>query len=205
MATAPTTDDEILAAARQAAAGILANPTLWVTPPISTAVQNTDADGFQTAMQDQVAKKAAAELATAVKADKKAVVKANLSRLKSWAEGIVGKNDPRLNELGFSAPTGGTPLEKPGQPEELEACNEKPTGEFELKWKKPSSGGKVAGYQILRKLAAETVFTIHTTASSKATSKIITAQPLNNLMQFRIIAFNDAGDSVPSNTVEVKL
>jgi hypothetical protein len=132
-------------------------------------------------------------------------VKANLSRLKSWAEGIVGKNDPRLNELGFSAPAAATPLAVPGQPEAAEACEEKPTGEFKLEWKKPTSGGKPAGYQILRKLATDATFTIHTTASSKAVEKVITGQPTNVVMQFRLVAFNDAGEGLPSNTVEVKL
>jgi hypothetical protein len=205
MLAAPTTDDKLLRAARQVVIGINANPALWVTRPIATAVQTTEANTFPTAMQGQVAKKAAAELATLVKTDKKAIIKANLSRLKLWAEGIVGRNDPRLNHLGFNAPTAGKPLAKPGQPEELEACNEKPTGEFESVWKNPSGGDKQAGYQILRKLAAGRVFISHTAASKKATSKIITAQPTNSARQFRISAFNDSGDSLSSNTVEVKL
>ena len=201
MPTLPSADDALLAAARQVVAGINANPALWVNPPINAAQQTTDANNFETAAQDQVAKKAAAEQATETKNDRKKVLKTNLSRLKSWAEGLVGKNDPRLNQLGFGAPSAPTPLQRPGQPEAVEACEEKPTGEFKLEWKKPTSGGKPAGYQILRKLAAETTFNIIANASSKATEKVMTAQPLNNLMQFRIVAFNDAGESLPSNTV----
>ncbi|MGF1573631.1 MAG: fibronectin type III domain-containing protein [Sumerlaeia bacterium] len=157
------------------------------------------------ANQDQIAKKAASEQATEVKNDRKKVLRTNISRLKSWAEGIVGKNDPRLTELGFSAPAAGAPLQKPGQPDELNACGVKPIGEFELEWKKPTTGGKVAGYQILRKLPTEGTFTIHTTASSKVVEKVLTGQPVNVLIQYRILSFNDAGDSLPSNTVEVKL
>lgn len=41
--------------------------------------------------------------------------------------------------------------------------------------------------------------------SSKAVEKVITGQPTNVVMQFRIVAFNDAGEGFPSNTVEVKL
>ena len=205
MPTLPTTDDELLAAARQIVAGINANPALWVNAPVDPAQQSSDANAFEIANQDQIAKKAASEQATEVKNDRKKVLKTNLSRLKSWAEGIVGKNDPRLNELGFSVSSAGTPLQKPGQPDELNACGVKPIGEFELEWKKPTSGGRVAGYQILRKLPTDATFIIHTTTTSKATSKVLVGQPLNVIIQYRIVAFNDAGDSLPSNTVEVKM
>lgn len=205
MPTTPSIDDEILQSARQVVAGITANPSLWTNPPIPVAQQTAEATNFQTAMQEQVTKKAAAEQATDLKNDRRAVVKNNLSRLKSWAESIVGKNDARLNELGFSGPAAASPLELPGQPGSLDACGETPLGELTLTWEKPTDGGKPAGYQIQRKLATEAVFTIVATATSKALKKTLTSQPLNVSIQYRLVAFNDAGDSVPSNTVEVKL
>jgi hypothetical protein len=205
MPTTPSVDDELLQSARQVIVGINANPNLWRNPPIDLPVQTANADTFEAAMQDQVARKAAAEQATAVKNDNRAVVKSNLSRLKSWAESIVGKDDPRLNELGFSGPAEATPLEPPGQPGSLSACNQKPTGELTLEWEKAEDGGKPAGYQIQRKLPTEAAFSIVATATTRVTEKTLMNQPLDVLIQYRIVAFNDAGDSIPSNTVEVKL
>ena len=54
-----------------------------------------DATAFQPANKDRVAKKTKAGLAMNVNDDKKTVVKASLSRPKSSAEGIVGRNDRR--------------------------------------------------------------------------------------------------------------
>ncbi len=98
-----------------------------------------------------------------------------------------------------------TSLAKPGQLDLVEASDERPTDEIELKWTKPTTGGKLAVYQILPKLSTESAFTTSSTARSHPLAKVMTAQLLNVPIQFRILAFNDTGESVKSNTVDARL
>lgn len=201
----PSKDEEVIQLLRQIAIGVTGNPALWVNPPVTVAQINAAANELETAVQDQATKKALAEQATQAKKDKNANGRSVNSRLKRWAESLVGQDDPRLNQLGFTGPATPTPLVAPGQPVTLESCNEKTSGQFELRWKKPSEGGTVATYKIYRKVAPATAFTLLDAIAGNETRKILIAQPVNTAMQYYVTAQNNAGEGPESNTVDVKL
>lgn len=205
MAALPKKDTEVLELLRQIVVGVTANPTLWVNPPVDTVDITGAADDLEAAMQEQATKKAQAEQATVAKGDKLLIGQNINSRISSWAKSIVGSDDPRLNELGLSGPSPATPLQPPAQPVTLESCNEKTTGEFELRWKPGTGGGAVATFKLFRRTGGTGAFALFNAIAGNKSVFIVTGQPLDTMIEMYLVASNNAGDSVPSNTVSVKL
>jgi len=125
-------------------------------------------------------------------------VKSNLKMLARFY-----KNDTaQLARFGWGARRRRTPSRVPGQPRVLEALTQGADW-FDLDWKPPLDGGKVRFYKILRLVEGETRW--QEVGTFFKTEGRLKDQPRKLDMQFQVVAVNLAGESLPSNTVNVVL
>jgi len=119
-----------------------------------------------------------------------------------YAEDAVDYNDAKLTALGWGGKAAPTALQIPGQPRALEAPQQGEGWVF-LDWKKPADGGAVAAYKIERRERPSGAWSLVGMAiESEAT---LNNQQRGTDWEYRIIATNKAGESVPSNTVAAVL
>jgi fibronectin type III domain protein len=116
-------------------------------------------------------------------------------------------NPGNLEYIGWSDRKPPTPLATPGQPGELTPTYEGP-GTLSLQWDKSSSGGAVSSYRIERSDQPEGggvpgPWTLITTSYTEGVT--LENQPRGVEMQYRVIATNATGDSMPSNIATVVL
>jgi len=79
---------------------------------------------------------------------------------------------------------------------------------LDLDWKTPGPGpfGEARAYVILRRVQSATGFTTWQDASiTIATHVSLSNQPQRTQLEYRVVAMNAAGTSVPSNSVAVLL
>ena len=125
-------------------------------------------------------------------------MKANLR----YAEDAVNFDDPKLTALGWGGKAAATALEVPGQPRSLEAPSQG-EGWIFLDWKKPADGGAVAAYKIERReRPTGDWMLVNMAIESEAT---LNNQERAKDWEYRIIATNKAGESIPSNTIAAVL
>ena len=149
-----------------------------------------------------------ARVATEVKEDALdalvSVMKAELKKSE-----VDTANDPvQLEYIKWGAPDEAKPVRKPDHPRNLEATQQGP-GVVELDWKPPTPGpgGPIRHYIILRReQPAGKAFTDWThEAMSLKPEIILINQPRFLQLEYRIIAVNASGVSVPSNIAAVVL
>lgn len=115
---------------------------------------------------------------------------------------IFGNDNAALARYGWGAKRKRTPARVPGQPRVLEALTQG-TDWLDLDWKPPLDGGKVRFYKILRLVEGETIW--QESGVFFKTEGRLKNQPRKVDMQYQVVAVNLAGDSLPSNTVNVVL
>jgi len=202
MARFPRTEAEIKALAQTIVTGMAANPADYPTPPVASIALQALLDSLITLCDDQVAAQAAAEQATETKASGLEELITAMKADLRYAEDAVNFDDPKLTALGWGGKAAATALEVPGQPRSLEAPSQG-EGWIFLDWKKPADGGAVAAYKIERRE--------HPTGDWMLVNMAIESEAtLNNQergkdWEYRIIATNKAGESVPSNTIAAVL
>ena len=208
MASFPRTENDILALAETLRAGLQANTKIFPTPPIQVTELVSHIKDFEQARDAAVAAQAAAQEATATKADELQDLMDAMKLDLAYAETTVKDDDDKLMLLGWSGRRAPTKLTAPGQPRNLEIIDEG-SGTIMLDWKRPAarSGGKLASYKIevreLPKDAIPTAWELKGIAlDSEAT---LTSLPQGVKLEFRVIAINKAGDSEASNTVSAVL
>jgi hypothetical protein len=202
MARFPRTEAQIKALAQNIVTGLAANPADYPAPPIASVDLQALLVSFITLCDDQVAALAAAEQATETKAagleELVTAMKADLR----YAEDAVNFDDPKLTALGWGGMAASTALGVPGQPRSLEAPNQG-EGWIFLDWKKPADGGAVAAYKIERREQPTGAWMLVSMAiESEAT---LNNQERGKDWEYRIIATNKAGESIPSNTIAAVL
>ena len=202
MARFPRTEAQTKALAQSMVTGLTANPADFPSPPVDPVDLQALLDSLITLTDDQVAAMAIAEQATETKAagleELVTAMKADLR----YAEDAVNYDDAKLTALGWGGRAAATALEVPGQPRSLEAPNQGEGWVF-LDWKKPADGGKVAAYKIERRERTASDWTLVSMAvESEAT---LNNQERGKDWEYRVIATNKTGESVPSNTVAVVL
>ena len=119
-----------------------------------------------------------------------------------YAENTVDFDDAQLALLGWAGRALGIALTAPGQCRNLEASQQGDGWVF-LDWKKPIEGGAVASYRIERRERPTGDYMI--VGDAHETEKILINQERGKDWEYRVIAVNKAGVSVPSNTVAVVL
>jgi len=202
MARFPRTESEVKALAQNIVTGLAANPADYPTPPITSVDLQALLVSFITLCDDQVAAQAAAEQATETKA---AGLEELITAMKAdlrYAEDAVNFDDAKLTALGWGGMAAATALEVPGQPRSLESPRQG-EGWIFLDWKKPADGGSVAAYKIERReQPTGTWMLVSMAIESEAT---LNNQERGKDWEYRIIATNKAGESIPSNTVAAVL
>ncbi|HUW60684.1 MAG TPA: fibronectin type III domain-containing protein [Candidatus Bathyarchaeia archaeon] len=116
--------------------------------------------------------------------------------------------DPKQLELiGWTDKQTPAPSAPPGQPRMLEITAEG-AGTIDLDWKTPAPGpfGEARAYVILRRVQSATGFSPWLDATiTVATRVTLSNQPLRTQLEYRVVAMNAAGTSVPSNSVAAVL
>ena len=202
MARFPEREAEIKALAQNIVTGLTASAADFPSPPVASLDLQALLDSLITLCDDQVAAQAAAEQATATKiAGLEELVTAMRADLR-YAEDAVNYDDAKLTALGWGGIAAATALQVPGQPRSLEAPSQG-EGWIFLDWKKPSDGGSVAAYKIERReQPTGTWMLVSMAIESEAT---LNNQERGKDWEYRIIATNKAGQSIPSNTVAAVL
>jgi len=202
MARFPRTEAQIKALAQNIVTGLAANPADYPTPPITSVDLQALLVSFITLCDDQVAALAAAEQATETKASGLEELVTAMKADLRYAEDAVNFDDPKLTALGWGGMAAATALEVPGQPRSLESPRQG-EGWIFLDWKKPADGGAVAAYKIERReQPTGTWMLVNMAIESEAT---LNNQERGKDWEYRIIATNKAGESIPSNTIAAVL
>jgi len=202
MARFPDREAQIKALAQNIVTGLTENAADFPAPPVAALDLQALLDSFITLCDEQTAAQATAEQATETKraalAELVTAMKADLR----YAEDAVDYNDAKLTALGWGGKAAPTALQIPGQPRALEAPQQGEGWVF-LDWKKPADGGAVAAYKIERRERPSGAWSLVGMAiESEAT---LNNQQRGTDWEYRIIATNKAGESVPSNTVAAVL
>lgn len=202
MARFPSREAEVKALAQNLASGLTASAADFPAPPIAAADLQALLDSFITLCDEQVAAQAAAEQVTETKAaGLDELVTAMRADLR-YAEDAVNYDDAKLTAIGWGGRADPTALAVPGQPRALETPRQG-EGWIFLDWKKPADGGAVAAYKIERRQRPEGPWVLISMAIDSETT--LTGQDRGSDLEYRVIATNKAGESVPSNTVAAVL
>ncbi len=198
----PKKEAEIAALAERLWRGLWKNLPVYPKPPVhfillrfKSLIYKNRRDGF-------LAKKAAAEQATA---DKDQALEELIEAMKAdilYAENTVNYDDDKLKLIGWAGKKAKTPLAPPGQVRLLEASKQG-KGWVYLDWKAPLNGGRPKAYKIQRRLRGSGNW--QDVATAIVTEATLVEQPQKQELEYRIIAVNKAGEGEPSNTVMVVL
>ena len=202
MARFPDREAQIKALAQNIVTGLTENAADFPAPPVVALDLQALLDSFITLCDEQTAAQATAEQATETKraalTELATAMKADLR----YAEDAVDYNDAKLTALGWGGKAAPTALAVPGQPRALEAPQQGEGWVF-LDWKKPADGGAVAAYKIERREQPTGAWMmVNMAIESEAT---LNNQERGKDWEYRIVATNKAGESVPSNTVAAVL
>ena len=202
MARFPDREAQIKALAQNMVTGLTENAADFPAPPVLSLALQALLDSLITLGDEQAVAQAAAEQVTETKraglAELVTAMKADLR----YAEDAVNHNDAKLTALGWGGKAAPTALQIPGQPRALEAPQQG-EGWIFLDWKKPADGGAVAAYKIERRERPSGDWTLFSMAiESEAT---LNNQERGKDWEYRVIATNKAGASIPSNSVAAVL
>jgi len=155
----------------------------------------------------QIWKEASAHLATETKdiALDALVVKME-SELKQ-SEVDTAADPKQLELIGWSDAQTASPSAPPGQPRMLEITAEG-VGTIDLDWKTPAPGpfGEARAYVVLRRMQSATGFSPWQDATITVATRVsLGNQPLRTQLEYRVVAMNTVGTSVPSNSVAAVL
>ncbi len=208
MAVFPKQEMDILALANAMLAGYQANPGDF--PHADVPVLQTATDDFRNGLLVAVCFRAMAKIKTEEKDTALEALVANMTVQLQQSE-VDTANDPgKLELIGWGKKTPAQPSNPPNQPRALEAIMQGPGTVF-LDWKSPIIGGKggpVRAYIIYRReqpQAGGAFGNWEQAGMALETQALLTNESQRRQIEYRIIAVNSAGISVPSNTAAVVL
>jgi hypothetical protein len=203
----PKTESEIVAFAQTMIAGLTAHAADF--PSITPAALQTALSGYTSSRDNQDNAKAIAQVATVSKEeameDLITIMKNNIRA----AQIDTTSNPTKLTEIGWGPKADPTPISSPAAPSGLQSFYEGP-GSLTLTWTKPANDPSrpVANYVIQRRdqIAVGSEFTDWKLADMSYQTEIkLIGQPRGLQLEYRIIATNAAGNSMPSNASPVVL
>ena len=202
MARFPKRESEVVVLAQVLITGLTDNLAVYPTPPVLPLDMTLLLAGYNIAKNAAIAAEAAYAEAVTDKDDALADLVDGMKTDLSYAENTVGGDDDKLKLLGWGGRKTPSAMTAPGQSRLLEAPKQGAGWVF-LDWKKPSDGGLVSAYKIMRRERPEGAWAeVATAVISEAT---LVEQPTAKELEYRIIAINKAGDGEPSNTAMVVL
>ena len=196
MANFPRTEAEVYMLSQKVKAGLESSSQIFPVPPVAAIDMGQLLEALEEAQAAVNATRAAAEAATDAKlAAIEALVSATKKNIR-YAESTVDFEDDKLKLIGWAARRPKTKAQLSGQPMGLIArnCGQ---GEVELCWDAPLSGSKPLCYRVERLVKGGAKWGIAATSVKKTIT--IEADNENITAQWRVIAINRAGESIPSN------
>lgn len=201
MATFPRTQAETIALVQLMIAGFTANPLVYPAPPETPVELTLILNTVLAARDAAVASAAATAILFEALDDKMTELEDAMKTDIRYAENTVDFDNDKLMLIGWSgrrAPSN----QPPNQPRVLEVL-EQGSDWVSLDWKNPVGGARVAAYKIQRReLPGGEFIDVGTALPSEA---VLQNQPKGKDLEYRVIAINSKGDSIPSNTVAVVL
>ncbi len=206
MPSFPKREADAVALADAMIAGYQQNPTVFTHADVPTL--QTLRAAYQTARNAQVDAEAKAELMTEAK-DAALVTLEDLMKVQLRQSEVDTADDAqKLGLIGWGPKAPAQPSNPPGQPRDLDPVIQGPTTLF-LDWKAPAPGpgGRVRTYLVERReqVGGGAFNEWHQVAIALDSEITLTDQPRNVQLEYRIIAVNNGGNSVPSNTAAVVL
>lgn len=198
----PRKENEVIALTRKLIGGLNSDSTAAVDVPVDVDELNTLIAEFQSHIT--TINESRSQMSQSRKAKRKTLkllakaVKADLRYLEIVTDG----SDAELNKYGWGARRKKREQGVPEQPRYLEIIKQD-AGTFVLDWKAPIDGGKPSAYKIQRMSEGEQHW--QDIATALKTEIELVGQPRKTVLLFRVIAINRAGESLPSNTVNITL
>lgn len=198
----PKKEADIVALAERVWRGLFGNHPVYPQPPVHPITLRIKSMVYLARRNVFIAAKAAAEQAVTVKNE---ALEDLIDAMKSdfrYAENTVNYADDKLKLIGWSGRKSHRPLTPPGQARLLEALRQGEGWVF-LDWKKPTDGGRVSAYKVMRRQRPAGPW--QDVAAAILTEVTLVDQPRAKELEYRIIAVNKTGEGPQSNTVEVVL
>jgi hypothetical protein len=164
-------------------------------------------DTYQTDRQTQIDARAQSQIATETKKDKLEALTDLMRNDLKLSEVDVTADPEKLTLIGWGPKSPPQPITEPGQPENFRPIAEGP-GNLWLVWDRPASGGPIRNYIVesRQQPSGGGDFGAWTVAGTALNNEInLLDQPRGIQLEYRVIAANTAGQSMPSNTAAVVL
>ena len=202
----PIRESEVLALAEGMIAGYTDNPGVF--PSANPTELQAKLDAYHTARTEQMELQAKAVMATEHKDTTLRALEEFMTTQLRQSE-VDTKADPAaLNLIGWGPKKVAQPTDPPGQPRLLEAVVQGQSSIL-LDWKAPQrgTGGMVRTYIVERRQSppSGTFSEWQQAAIALETEAHLTDQPRGVQLEYRVIAVNVGGNSMPSNTAAAVL
>ena len=204
MAQFPSKENDVMSLAISMLSGFTVHPLDF--PSVDPTALSTALGAFQNQKISQEDARSQAQIATVEKVEMLDSLVEEMKKVIKLAEIDTAANPEKLTEIGWGPKQPPQPVVPPGQPDNLRPVAEG-EGTVWLQWDRPLSGGAVTDYIIQRRDAsAEGQFGPWSLVTTTYNREInLSGQPTMTKLEYRVIASNAAGQSVPSNTVVVVL
>ena len=207
MPTFPTREAEVTVLANSMVAGYTAHPTVF--PGADTVGLQAAFDAYFAAKTAQTDAQAQAQLATEAKEGGREALEVEMKNQLKQSEVDTAGDSGQLELIGWGPKAPAQPSDPPGQPRALDPAIQG-AGTVFLDWKAPATGtgGKVRTYLVERReqpAGGGAFGDWQQVGIALETESHLVGQPRNVQLEYRIIAVNVGGNSVPSNTAPVVL
>ena len=202
----PRREPDVVALADAMIAGYQQNPAVF--PHADLVALQGERATYQTAKNAQLDADAKAQLATEAKDGVLTTLEDLMKVQLRQSEVDVASDQEKLGLIGWGPKAPAQPSNPPGQPRNLDPVIQGP-GTLFLDWKAPAPGpgGRVRTYLIERReqVSGGAFSEWHQVGVALDSELTLPDQPRNVQLEYRIIAVNNGGNSVPSNTAAVVL
>jgi len=206
MPTFPRREPDAVALADAMIAGFQQNPSVF--PHADVPGLQALRAAYQTAKNAQLDAEAKAVLVTEAKDGVLTTLEDLMKVQLRQSEVDVASDQEKLGLIGWGPKAPAQPSNPPGQPRNLDPVVQGP-GILFLDWKAPAPGpgGRVRTYLIERReqVSGGAFNEWHQVGVALDSELTLTDQPRNVQLEYRVIAVNNGGNSLPSNTAAVVL